>query len=175
MINHIVSTQSHLEHNDAGIRKIPGTVLKNDQTGETIYTPPQEYNEIIHHLTNLEVYINTPDDIDPLIKVAIIHHQFESIHPFSDGNGRTGRIINVLYLVMNDLLDLPILYLSGYILKTKNEYYRLLQKVRDDGDRESWIRYVLDGIEKTSLATIKIINAIWTLMGETKNIMRNQT
>lgn len=175
IINDICTIQQDIEHNTAGIRKIPGTALKNDQTWEIVYVPPQEYQEILSHLTNLEQYVNTVDDIDPLVKLAIIHHQFESIHPFSDGNGRTWRIINILYLVINDLLDLPILYLSGYIVKTKWQYYKLLQSVRDTGDREPWILYMLDGIDKTSRATKDIIKKIRDMMWETKKIMKEQT
>ena len=113
--NDIIEIQSELEKNKAGFRKLPGTALKNATTGETVYTPPQEYSEILDLMSNLEQFINddTMSDFDPLVKMAIIHYQFESIHPFYDGNGRTGRIINVLYLVMKDLLNLPILYLSG--------------------------------------------------------------
>ena len=119
--NDIIQIQSELEKNNAGFRRVPGTKLKNAITGEVVYTPPQEYNTIIQLMDNLEQFINNHkiSDVDPLIKMGIIHYQFESIHPFYDGNGRTGRIINVLYLVMNDLLDLPILYLSRYIIKNK--------------------------------------------------------
>jgi len=106
----------------------PGTTLKNDATGEIVYQPPQTNEEIVAYMNNLERFINDADmcDWDPLVKMCVIHHQFESIHPFSDGNGRTGRVINILYLVLQDLLDLPVLYLSRYIIKNKGEYYRLL-------------------------------------------------
>jgi Fic family protein len=172
IINHIRDIQQAIEHNNAGIRKISGTMLKNDQTWDVVYIPPQDHKEILHYLTDLEQYINTSDDTDPLIKIAIIHHQFESIHPFHDGNGRTGRIINILYLVLEWLLDLPVLYLSGYIIKHKSEYYRLLQQVRDTGERELRILYILDGIEQTSLATTKLIKEVWTIVWETKKIMK---
>jgi len=168
LIKHIVQIQAILENNDAGIRKQSGTVLKNESTGETIFTPPQEEKEIKDLLSNLEYYINTTDDIDPLIKIAIIHHQFESIHPFYDGNGRTGRIINILYLVLNNLLDIPILYLSRYITKNKADYYRLLQNVRDYNSWEEWILYILDGVEQVSYQTTKLINSINILMEETQ-------
>ena len=128
---YIVAIQKELEQNDAGIRRQSGTVLKNEQTDEVIYTPPQEFELIDRLMSDLERYINEPNDIDPLINMAIIHYQFESIHPFYDGNGRTGRIINILYLILNDLLDIPILYLSRYIIKNKADYYRLLQEVRN--------------------------------------------
>ena len=119
---HIIEIQGVLEQNDAGVRKQAGTNLKNAQTGEVIYTPPQDYETIQELLTNLENYINEPNDIDPLVNMAIIHHQFESIHPFYDGNGRTGRIINILYLILKDLLDIPVLYLSRYIITHKADY-----------------------------------------------------
>ena len=127
---YIVEIQQELEQNDAGVRKQSGTNLANAKTGEVIFTPPQDYETIQELLDNLEKYINESNDIDPLINMAIIHYQFETIHPFYDGNGRTGRIINILYLILNDLLDIPILYLSSYIIKNKADYYRLLQEVR---------------------------------------------
>lgn len=166
--NYIIKIQKILEQNDAGIRTQARTVLKNDSTGETVYTPPQNKNEILELLKNLEKYINAKDDLDPLIKMAVIHYQFESIHPFYDGNGRTGRIINILYLVLNKLLDIPILYLSKYIIRTKSDYYRLLQKIRTKHAWEEWIVYMLKGVENTSLNTIEIIKNIEILMEETK-------
>ena len=133
--NTIVKIQGIIEHNNAGIRKLPGTELKNSLTGETIYTPPQNEEEIRDYLRNLEKFINNNEDgIDPLIKVCLIHYQFESIHPFYDGNGRTGRILNILYLVLNKLIDSPILYLSKYINKTKQEYYKLFNEVRNNNN-----------------------------------------
>ena len=129
--NHILAIQEELERSRAGFRKLPGTELKNDKTGQTVYMPPQHPDEIIRLMAQLERFINEPDnEIDPLIRMAVIHHRFESIHPFYDGNGRTGRIINVLYLVHAGLLDIPVLYLSRYLVRHKNEYYRLLQAVR---------------------------------------------
>ena len=159
--NVLVEIQSMIEHNEAGIRKTPGTNLKNSKTGEIIYTPPQEESEIRNLLKNLEDYMNDKDDtIDPLIKMSLIHYQFESIHPFYDGNGRTGRILNVLYLVLNDLLDSPILYLSNYINNNKSEYYRLFTSFRDENNYEDWIIYILKGIEETSKNTIELIKLI---------------
>jgi len=127
-LNDIIKIQLIITGNNAGIRKQIGTVLKNDKTGEIVYTPPQHYYEIMKLLDNLFLYINdnSLDDYDYLVKMALIHFQFESIHPFYDGNGRSGRILNVLYLVLKDLLELPILYLSRYIIKHKSDYYRLL-------------------------------------------------
>lgn len=167
---HIIEIQSLLENNNAGVRRQSGTTLKNAQTGEVVYTPPQDYETIQALLTNLENYINEPNDIDPLINMAIIHFQFESIHPFYDGNGRTGRIINILYLILKELLDLPILYLSRYIIKHKADYYRLLcQEIRTDEKWEEWIFYMLDGVEQTSFETIELINNINNLMQITQD------
>lgn len=159
--NVLVELQGMIEHNKAGIRKNPGTKLVNSKTGEVIYTPPQNEKEIRDLLKNLEDYINKNDyEVDPLIKMALIHYQFESIHPFYDGNGRTGRILNVLYLVLNNLLDSPILYLSNYINKNKEEYYRLFTEFRENNNYEGWIIYILNGIEETSKNTIELIKLI---------------
>ena len=125
---------------------------------------------------NLETFINddTMMDADPLVKMAIIHHQFESIHPFYDGNGRTGRIINILFLIQKNLLDIPVLYLSRYIIRHKNDYYRLLQKVRQTGEWEDWILYMLDGIEQTANESIVLIGHIKKLMQQYKEIIRTK-
>ena len=171
---HIVEIQAVLEQNDAGIRKQAGTNLKNSLTGEVIYTPPQDYETIQELLTNLEDYINEPNDIDPLVNMAIIHHQFESIHPFYDGNGRTGRIINILYLILKDLLDIPVLYLSRYIITHKADYYRLLSDVSFNDGLNEWILFMLRGVEEIARETIQTIKSIETLMNETKNIIIEQ-
>ena len=173
--NDIIEIQSELEKNNAGFRKLPGTALKNATTGEIVYTPPQDYNTIQELMTNLERFINdeTLSDFDPLVKMAIIHYQFESIHPFYDGNGRTGRIINVLYLVMNDLLDLPILYLSRYIIEHKGEYYKLLQEVRETDNWENWVLYLINGVEQIAKETIILIGKIRELIFEYKNLLRD--
>ena len=173
--NDIIQIQSELEKNNAGFRKVPGTALKNATTGEVVYTPPQDYETILNLMSNLEQFINdnSVSDFDPLVKMAIIHYQFESIHPFYDGNGRTGRIINVLYLVMNDLLDLPILYLSRYIIENKGNYYRLLQEVRETENWEDWIMYMLNAVEQISKETLVLIEKIKELIAEYKNILRN--
>lgn len=174
--NDILEIQQTLEENTAGFRKIPGTVLKNDQTGEVVYNPPQEEKQIHALMNNLEKFINEDhlSEADPLIKMAIIHHQFESIHPFYDGNGRTGRIINILYLVKQGLLDTPVLYLSRYINQTKSEYYRLLQAVRDYQNWEQWVLYMLEGIEKTSHQTTHLIFGIKDLMHSYKHKIRDE-
>ena len=164
----IVEIQGVLEQNDAGVRRQSGTVLRNMATGEVVFEPPQDYETIQKLLDNLEQYINEENEIDPLVNMAIIHYQFESIHPFYDGNGRTGRIINILYLMLKDLIDMPILYLSSYIIQNKADYYRLLQEVRTDDKMEEWILFMLDGVEQTSLRTIAHINNIYALMGKIK-------
>ena len=174
-LNHIVDIHSKLSDSTIGFRKTPGTELRNERTGETVYTPPQNPNKILEHLSVLERYINTPDHtVDKLISMALIHHQFESIHPFSDGNGRTGRIINILYLVLQGLIDIPILYLSRYITSTKDEYYRLLQHVRDSGEWEEWILYILVGVEKTAKHMLVVVQMIKEMMAVTKIKMRTE-
>jgi len=171
----ILQIQEVLEDNKAGFRKLPGTELKNATTGEVIYTPPQDYDEILRLMTNLEKYINDSEmsNIDPLIKMAIIHFQFESIHPFYDGNGRTGRIINILYLINEKLQNLPILYLSSYIIKHKADYYTYLQKVRDENLWEDWILFMIKGVEETARETIELILKIKELMFEYKHQLRD--
>jgi Fic family protein len=173
--NIIIEIQKELEGNRAGFRKLPGTALKNSSTGETIYTPPQEINEINKLMTNLEKFINDASmcDYDPIVKMAIIHYQFESIHPYYDGNGRTGRIINILYLIMEKLQNLPILYLSNYIIQNKSDYYRLLQQLRNDKNWEEWLLFMIHGIEKTSKETIELIVQIRELMLEYKHQLRD--
>jgi Fic family protein len=171
--NHIIAIQCELERNNAGFRKLPGTALKNG-SGETVYTPPQEPAEIEALMSNLERFINDPGRFtaDPLIKMALIHHQFESIHPFYDGNGRTGRILNVLYLVKEGLLDVPVLYLSSHIVRTKADYYRLLQTVRENDTWEDWVLYMLDAVEQTAGQTITTIHAIKTALFDYKHRIR---
>jgi Fic family protein len=159
-VNDIISIQQELVDNTAGIRNIPGTVLKNDKTGEVVYTPPQEKAEILDLLTNFINHYNQPDDLSPLINLAILHYQFESIHPFYDGNGRTGRILNILYLIINELIDVPILYLSSYIINNKGEYYRLLNQTNMTGQWEEWIMFMLKAVESTSKSTITRITNI---------------
>ena len=158
-VNDIIGIQQELVDNTAGIRSTPGTVLKNDLTGETVYTPPQDKAEILDLLTNFINHFNQKDDLSPLINLAILHFQFESIHPFYDGNGRTGRILNILYLILNGLIDVPILYLSSYIIANKSEYYRLLNHTNQTGKWEEWILFMLKAVESTSKDTIeRIVN-----------------
>jgi len=175
-LDDILHAQAIIEPNKSGIRKIPGTVIANAASKEIIYTPPQHPDEIQSLLANLVDYINDEglSELDPLLKMAIMHHQFESIHPFYDGNGRTGRILNILYLVKNELLDLPILYLSRYIVQHKDDYYRLLQTVRDQNDWASWLSYIVRGIEITARDTITFVNQIRELVMQTKQRMRTE-
>ncbi len=149
----------------------------NETTGETVYTPPQDYDTILKLMDNLQAYINNDElsEIDPLIKMAVIHHQFESIHPFYDGNGRTGRIINILYLIKNDLLSLPILYLSRFIINHKTTYYQLLQEVRNNDEWENWILFILDAVAETSKNTIQKINDISIAIQKYKITLREKT
>lgn len=173
--NHIIQIQGELERNNAGFRKLPGTALK-DGAGRTVYTPPQDPEEIKVLMRDLERFVNEPDlfDADPLIKMALIHHQFESIHPFYDGNGRTGRIINVLYLVKEGLLDIPVLYLSQHIVRNKNRYYDLLQRVRVDDIWEDWVLYILEAVEMTAGSTLLTVQAIKNALMDYKHRIRDQ-
>lgn len=178
-LNDIKRIQEVLEQNSAGFRTTPGTQLKRSSDGAVIYTPPQDGQLIVELMSNLEQFINDDElcPIDPLVKMAIIHHQFESIHPFYDGNGRTGRIANILYLVTSGLLDLPILYLSRYITHNKAEYYERIQAIRNaTGDNsaqwEEWILYMLRGVEQTAEETITLVKNIGNLMTKYKNIIR---
>ena len=174
--NYILQIQELVEGNKAGFRKLPGTKLLNDTTGDVVYTPPQDSDTIISFMNNLETFINDDSimDVDPLVKMAIVHHQFESIHPFYDGNGRTGRIINILFLIQKKLLDLPVLYMSRYIIRHKNDYYRLLQKVRETDEWEEWILFILDGVEKTANESIILIGEIKNMMQQYKETIRTR-
>ena len=176
----IKEIQKMLEHNSAGFRSVPGTALERSD-GKTVYTPPQDKQTILELMDNLERFINDDSlsELDPLIKLAIIHHQFESIHPFYDGNGRTGRIICVLYLVLTGCFDLPILYLSRYITHNKGEYYRLIQAIRDKNEDnaaewEAWILFMLKGIEETAIETTRLVKGISKLMAEFKTVLRTK-
>jgi len=174
--NDIKKIQAAIEQNNAGFRTQSGTTLKNEQTGEIVYSPPQTHAEIVEHMSNLEQFINNDEccEWDDLVKMAVIHHQFESIHPFYDGNGRAGRVINVLYLIKQDLLTLPVLYLSRYINQHKQDYYRLLQSVRTDQNWEPWLLFILEAVEQTSQQTIALIKAIKGLMQDYKIQLREQ-
>jgi Fic family protein len=167
-INDIISIQQSLVENSSGIRNIPGTILKNDKTGEIVYTPPQDKKDIDDLLSNFIKYFNHDEtDIEPLINLAVLHYQFESIHPFYDGNGRTGRILNILFLIINKLIEIPILYLSSYIVSNKTDYYRLLNHINKTGEWEEWIIFMMRAVEITSIETINKITSIKELLEQT--------
>lgn len=173
-LDDIFQIQQIIESNRAGLRKLPGTALKNQRTGEVVYTPPQQPEEILALMNNLTAYINDESlcNADPLVKMAIIHHQFESIHPFYDGNGRTGRILNILYLVAQNLLELPVLYLSRFITQNKTPYYEGLQNARDSGQWEPWLLYMLEGVSTTAKHTTQLVSDIKALMERYKHTIR---
>lgn len=175
-INTIKKIQKINAPNHYQVRKIPGTMLKNEHTGETIYTPPQNYNEIMKLLGNLEKFINDNrfSSLDPIIKMCVMHYQFESIHPFHDGNGRMGRILNILYLTQEKLLDIPILYLSQYIIDNKKDYYKLLRDVTNNKNWTTWICWLIRGVEKTSNNTISKITKITNIMFEYKKRIKKK-
>lgn len=170
--NSIVEMFQILKNSQGGFRETPGTALKNEQTGDIVFVPPQDRYEIVRHMSDLERFVNDPQgdalDLDPLTRMALIHHQFESIHPFPDGNGRLGRILNVLYLVQQGLLDIPVLYISRYITRNKDEYYRRLQQTRDSGDWHDWIMYMIDAVAMTSADTIKLVSSLRDLLSDYK-------
>lgn len=166
--NAIIEIQRRLEDNNAGLRKLPGTSLRSSKTGKVIYTPPDNISDINRLMRNFEQYINERDSVPYLIKMAVQHYQFESIHPFYDGNGRTGRIINILFLMMSGLIDKPVLYLSGYIIENKSEYYKLLQEVRTKNNWEGWIIYMLKGVEYSARIALDQVIAINKLLESTK-------
>lgn len=178
----LIALFQELKNSTEGFRHAPGTVLKNDKTGATVFVPPQDGAEIQRHIDDLERFINTPDELDALIKMALIHHQFESIHPFSDGNGRIGRILCVLFLVQSKLLDAPVLYLSRYINRHKQDYYRLLQAVRDVVPNtqawaeawQAWVIFMLNAVADTAQRGVLLVSAMRDLMAHTKRQMREQ-
>ncbi len=170
----LLAVQAELEQNRAGLRTLPGTVLKNESTGQVIYEPPQDAAEVVALMSNLIDFIHADDGLDPLLRMAIAHHQFESIHPFYDGNGRTGRILNLLILQREGLLDLPVLYLSRYITTTKPDYYRLLQTVREEDRWVEWCLYLLRGVALTGKSAIALVKQLRDLMGQTQAGMREK-
>lgn len=172
--NHFVDVQRLIEPSKPGIRRIPGTMIMNHSTKEVIYTPPDGEKRLRDLLANLEKYINHHgDDIDPLIKMAVLHYQFESIHPFLDGNGRAGRIFMILYLILTKRLELPVLFLSGYIEKHKSEYYKLLQATRA-GDFGPFVLYILKAVEEQANVTASTVQAIEKLMMYMEDIMKRE-
>jgi Fic family protein len=157
---------------DLDIRATPGTALLNEATGQIIYTPPEGEDRLRRMLANWEQFIHEAEDIDPLVRMAIMHYQFEAVHPFTDGNGRTGRVLNLLYLIEQGLLDIPVLYLSRYIIQNKQEYHRLLMAVTADGAWEEWILFMLAAVRDTSRWTTARIGAIRDLLEKTAETMR---
>jgi Fic family protein len=174
-LDDVLAIQATLLNSRTGLRTLPGT--KNQETGAVIYEPPQDPEEIRRMLANFLEYFHFDDDADradPLVRMTVLHHQFESIHPFYDGNGRTGRILNLLHLVLHKLLDLPVLYLSRYIVRHKADYYQHLQAVRDSANWEAWILYMLSAVEETARQTIAQVHGIRELMQQTKHRLREE-
>jgi Fic family protein len=171
-LNTVLRVQEQVEQNKAGLRKLPGTVLKNEATGAIVYEPPQSGVLIEKLMSDLVAFIHADDELDPLLRMAIAHHQFESIHPFYDGNGRTGRILNLLMLQREGLLDLPVLYLSRYITSTKSRYYQLLQSTRESHNWVDWCVYLVEGVAVTAKSEIKLVKNLRELMQATKHRLR---
>jgi Fic family protein len=169
-VNHIIRIQNEIVGNDAGLRALPGTALVNDRTGEVVYTPPQDPDVIRKLLANFADFYN--GEATSLADMAILHYQFETIHPFPDGNGRTGRILNVLYMILKGYLDIPILYPSSYIIAHKDEYYQLLNAVTAAGNWEQWILFMLDAIRATSVDTIARVREIRNELDRTVDEVR---
>lgn len=163
---------SEIKGVDMRVRTVPGTELKNDRTGDTIYTPPIGETVLRDLLANWERYIHNNRSIDPLVRMAIMHYQFEAIHPFTDGNGRTGRILNILYLVQEELLSLPILYLSRYIIENKAEYYSKILAVTSNQDWEEWVLFMLEAVEATAQWTTQKIGAVRHLSEHTTQYVK---
>ncbi len=172
--NLLITIYRRVKSRTDGFRVTPGTVLRHTGTGEPDYGPPQDGREIVEKMGELERFINcdAASSLDPLVRMAVIHHQFESIHPFADGNGRVGRILNVLYLVRCNLLEMPILYLSRAITRSKEDYYRCLQGVRDQNAWEAWLTYMLASIVETSQHTLGLVKGIGDLMAQYKHKIR---
>lgn len=173
--NTAISICRTIRNTDEGIRKTPGTKLKNPVTEEIVYTPPEGESVIREKLANWEVFINETPALDPLVRMAVMHYQFEAIHPFSDGNGRTGRILNILYLMQEGILSLPVLYLSRFIIKNKNEYYQCLREVTENQAWEAWIIYMLKALEETANWTAGKIKTIRRLLRHTRDYLKRKT
>jgi len=162
--NLFIQMMRMIKESQAGIRKTPGTKIANPRTGEIVYTPPEGEKVIRDKLANLETWLHEKDENDPLVKLAVLHYQFEAIHPFGDGNGRTGRLVNILYLIQQGLLEYPVLYLSKYIIDHKADYYRLLRSVTEKNDWQQWILYMLEAVEQTAVSTRQRIEGIRSLL-----------
>lgn len=169
-----VSVCRTLRNIEMDIRKVPGTVIAGPVPGGIIYTPPEGEGVIREKMANWERFINETEEFDPLIRLAVMHYQFEAIHPFTDGNGRTGRILNILFLVQQGLLEIPVLYLSHFIISNKSRYYHKLQNVTEEGDWEPWILFILEAIEDTSRWTVEKIRAISRLLNHTCEYVRGR-
>ena len=165
---------TRIKHVEMTVRRVPGTALANSVTNEIIYTPPEGEALLRQKLANWENYLHNETDIDPLIRMAVTHYQFEAIHPFTDGNGRTGRMVNILFLIEQNLLRLPILYLSRYIISNKSDYYRHLLDVTRSDKWEAWIIYLLKGVEETAIWTREKIDAIRNLLNHTNSYVQNK-
>lgn len=172
-VNLFIDIVSTIKELNMTVRKTPGTKIANSH-GEIIYTPPEGESIVLEKLSNLEKFIHAEDDIDPLIKLAIMHYQFEAIHPFTDGNGRTGRIINILYLVEKGLLEQPVLFLSHYILKTKSTYYKLLREVTENANWVDWIEYMLEAINITAGETKERVVNILAAMEKAQQVIQKK-
>lgn len=172
--NLLIKIVQTITENDAGVRNVPGTAIINGVTGETIYTPPEGEGVLRDKLANLEQFMHADDGMETLVKLALIHYQFEAIHPFADGNGRTGRVLGILFLTYKGLLDLPVLYLSRYIIEHKHDYYILLRGVTEQGAWEPWILYMLDAVEQMSIVTRDRILAIRALMEQTAERVKKE-
>jgi len=172
--NLLVGVMQRLRGTDENIRKNPGTKLANPITKDIVYTPPEGEETIRQKLAALEKFVNNDEyaDLDYLIKMALIHYQFEAIHPFTDGNGRTGRILNVLYLINKNLIGLPVLYLSYYIIQNKPDYYRLLREVTEKGNWTEWVAFIVKGVGDTALLTLQKINAILKLKTDSEGLIK---
>jgi Fic family protein len=176
-LDDVLAVQATLLECRVGLRTLPGTVLRNQESDAVVYTPPQDGDEIVRLMGNFLEHFHSDDEtagLDPLVRMAVLHHQFESIHPFYDGNGRTGRILNLLHLVLHGLLDLPVLYLSRYIVRNKTAYSHHLQTVRDTGEWAAWVLYILKAVEETSRQTIAQVHGIRELMHSTKHRLRTE-
>lgn len=159
----------HLSARQVSLRRNPGTIIANPHTGQAVYTPPTGYDVIDQKMSDWETYVNSPQQRqDPLVRMALAHYQFEAIHPFDDGNGRTGRILNILQIIKDGLLSAPVLYLSRYIIAHKNEYYRLLRQVTSDGDFASWAEYMLEAVRFTADSTLRLIDELQGIEQELK-------
>ncbi|MBK9271488.1 MAG: Fic family protein [Saprospiraceae bacterium] len=173
--NLLVGIMQKLRNTRDGIRRNPGTKLSKPISGQIVYTPPEGETIIREKLFTLERYINVSDgdSLDPLIKMALIHYQFEAIHPFSDGNGRAGRILNILYLIQQEMIGLPVLYLSKYIIENRSDYYRLLREVTEQNNWIDWVLYVVNGVAETSQSTLIKIKRIIELKANAENDLKS--